>query len=74
MALENVSKEIEMDPMEKQEHITYIAAHYGSLAFMYAKHAFQGTRPISLVPERLRADVEIVLVYVKEHNLTQVFE
>ena len=74
MALGNINKTLEMDPIKRQEIAAEISANHGALAFMYAKNVYNNTRPMYLVPDRLKPDVKEVLAYVEEHNLSQVFE
>lgn len=72
--LVNVKKVVQLDAVERQALANEVSAQYGSLAFMYAKAVYQGSRSIEMVHSRYQQAVKDILAYVSANGYDLILE
>ena len=64
--LANIRRKHVLDSMQKQQVSQQVAALYGSLALMYARHVQMGLKDPGTLTEAYRTQVDAILTYVEE--------
>ncbi len=72
--LANVKRRYILDSMQKQQVSQQVAALYGSLALMYARHVQMGLKDPSTLTEAYRTQVDAILAYVEEMGYQDILQ
>lgn len=70
----NIQREYQLDAIEKQQISKEVAALYGSLALLYAKHVSQGLRSLDSLHPMYQKSVPAILTYIKENGYGQILQ
>lgn len=72
--LVNVKKVVQFDAVERQALANQVSAQYGSLAFMYAKTVYNGTREIDAIDARFHESIHSILEYTAQNGYDLILE
>ena len=70
----NIQREYQLDAIQKQQLSKEVAALYGSLALLYAKHVHQGLRSLDSLHPMYANSVTAILAYIKENGYGQILQ
>ena len=72
--LVNIKRKYILDSVQKQQVSQQVAALYGSLSLMYARHVQLGLKDPSTLTEAYRTQVDAILSYVEEMGYQDILQ